>query len=605
MAQQETSGNRLRDAPCVQSLLGFFFNKGVRGGPKIFLNLAAVLCALLLVIKLLPQRLSDGALNSMPHDLWKGEQEETLQVDTGDDVDDGSIPGGLRIVVFGENDIGTPAVGVDQEVEGSKSWTEALCDQLACSKHISMAPSPDSPSWSVSSKTLYADGVESVLNETTGRSGPGLDYSYLSTLYGPQWQTLDFKDQVDRFLAMPKPRHAPKETLWVFNFGFWDVYSLSALPIPAGKAAANAMTRDYFEQIERLYEASTDYQSIAWSDINYVPAPPEPEPEPSPEAETTGESSADGPTEKRNEENAADKTPAESSAEDTTEYFRLLIPRVTDPSLLPGWRDLRAQLPKVHSKAEQMRNSAALTEHWNDRIVDGLVEWVRKENQRAGGDENKNSKRAGPDDPATPAATQGKKEADRAPPQSRRSPVRDGFAYNMASYVLDAMVERQLRNARLRDASGRGDGPVEEGFRDVTNSCVERVDTALVAVSVQSGVRLEIPNEVIGNDVQVPSSTRPENKEPQGEPAGKKRANRRGDDKEEDGGAKEPSADLAANAAAPVKVCQIPSDYLFYTPFALSQKAIGEIALQTADMIRNNETIRGKLQEQMDKINGS
>lgn len=127
MAQQESSGNRLRDTPCVQSLLGFFFNKGVRGGPKIFLNLAGVLFALLLVVKLMPQRLSDSALNSMPHDLWKGEPEETLQTESGDNDD--SIPGGLRIVVFGENDIGTP-IGVDQEVEGSRSWTEALCDQV-------------------------------------------------------------------------------------------------------------------------------------------------------------------------------------------------------------------------------------------------------------------------------------------------------------------------------------------------------------------------------------------------------------------------------------------------------------------------------------------
>lgn len=127
MAQQESSGQRLRDMPCIQSLLGFFFNKGVRGGPKIFLNLAAVLLGLLLVIKLMPQRLSDSALNSIPHDLWTGEAQETLQTEVGDDD---SIPGGLRIVVFGENDIGTP-IGQDQESEGSKSWTEALCVQVS------------------------------------------------------------------------------------------------------------------------------------------------------------------------------------------------------------------------------------------------------------------------------------------------------------------------------------------------------------------------------------------------------------------------------------------------------------------------------------------
>ncbi|KAL2293383.1 hypothetical protein FJTKL_05304 [Diaporthe vaccinii] len=612
MALQEGSGQHLRNTPCIQSLLGFFFNKGVRGGPKIFLNLAAVLLGLLLVIKLMPQRLSDSALNSIPHDLWTGEAQETLQAEVGDDD---SIPGGLRIVVFGENDVGTP-IGENQEFEGSRSWTEALCVQLECSKHISMAPSPDSPAWSVSSKALYADGVESVLNETAERSSPGMNYSYLSTLYAPKWQTLDLKDQVDRFLAMPKPRHAPKETLWVFNFGFWDVWSLSAMPIPAGKAAADAMTKDIFEQIERVYEASTDIRSIAWSDINYIPAPPEPEA--SPEAESD-ESPAGGPTEKRDEGSGENGPGAETNAEDTSEYFRLLIPRIMDPSLLPGWRDLRAQLPKVHSKAEQMRNSAELTEHWNDRIVDRLVEWVRKEDRKAGEEDSKESKRAELDaaaapssppagSPATQTIAQGKK-VDKSPPQSRPSAIRDGYAYNMANYVLDAMVERQLRNARLRDGAGRGDGPVEDGFRDVSNSCVERVDTALVAVSVQSGVRLEIPNEEIGGDVQVPSATKPEDQDQEQQARRRRRTSKRGGkDAEKEkpkAGSTDGAVELAAKPADTVKVCQIPSDYLFYTPFALSQKAIGEIAIQTADMIRNNETIRGKLQAQMDKINGS
>lgn len=464
-----------------------------------------------------------------------------------------------------------------------------------------MAPSPDSPAWSVSSKALYAQGLESVLNETAERSSPGMDYSYLSTYYAPKWQTLDLKDQIDRFLAMPKPRHAPKETLWVFNFGFWDVWSLSALPIPAGKAAADAMTKDVFEQIERLYEASTDFRSIAWSDTHYVPTPPEPET--SPEAENE-EAPVGGPTEKRNGESAENGSEARTNTADTAEYFRLLIPRVTDPSLLPGWRDLRAQLPKVHSKAEQMRNSAELTEHWNDRIVDGLVEWVRKENTKAGEEESKESKRAdtetAPSSSSPPSElpdtqTQAKTVVGNAPAQNRPSPIRDGFAFNLANYVLDAMVERQLRNARLRDGSGRGGGAVDEGFRDVTNSCVKRVDTALVAVSVQSGVRLEIPNEDIGGDIQVPSATTQQKQQ-------KQQAERRGGSSRANEKKADAAGDVLPKVSETVKVCRIPSDYLFFSPFGLSQKAIGEIAVQTAEMIRNNETIRGKLQAQMDQV---
>lgn len=112
---------RIRDAPCFSSLMGFFFNKGVRGGPKIFLNLACVLLVLLVVTRLMPSRVTESALGSIPHDLWSGI--------SGGKKDDGSVSGGLRIVVFGENDVGTP-VGENAEVAGSKSWTEALCSQV-------------------------------------------------------------------------------------------------------------------------------------------------------------------------------------------------------------------------------------------------------------------------------------------------------------------------------------------------------------------------------------------------------------------------------------------------------------------------------------------
>lgn len=121
MSSQGGFLDRIKDAPCFGSLMGFFFNKGVRGGPKIFLNLAAVLLVLLVVAKLMPSRVADSALGSIPHDLWSGI--------SGGGHDDGSVPGGLRIVVFGENDVGTP-VGQNMEVEGSKSWTQALCAQV-------------------------------------------------------------------------------------------------------------------------------------------------------------------------------------------------------------------------------------------------------------------------------------------------------------------------------------------------------------------------------------------------------------------------------------------------------------------------------------------
>lgn len=121
MASQAGLADRVRSTMCFQSLLGFFFNKGVRGGPRVLLNLAGVLVALILFVKLLPQRMTEGALQSLPQSVWPSTI--TPQVEQG-------TPGGLRIVVFGEIDIGTP-VGADAEMPDAMTWTQALCDQVS------------------------------------------------------------------------------------------------------------------------------------------------------------------------------------------------------------------------------------------------------------------------------------------------------------------------------------------------------------------------------------------------------------------------------------------------------------------------------------------
>lgn len=120
MATQAGLGDTVRSSMCFQAVLGFFFNKGVRGGPRVLLNLAAVLVGLIIVLRLLPSRMTESALDAIPmsQTVWSG-------LGMGK-----SRPGGLRIVVFGELDIGTP-VGADQEEEHAKSWTEVLCDQVS------------------------------------------------------------------------------------------------------------------------------------------------------------------------------------------------------------------------------------------------------------------------------------------------------------------------------------------------------------------------------------------------------------------------------------------------------------------------------------------
>lgn len=127
MASKSDFAETLQSNTCFQSVLGFFFNKGVRGGPRVLLNLAAVLVGLFIFLKLLPARMTESALQRIPRPetVWSG-----LSGGAGQS-------GGLRIVVFGELDIGTP-VGANPEDEDPKSWTEMLCDQVSCIDNITL-----------------------------------------------------------------------------------------------------------------------------------------------------------------------------------------------------------------------------------------------------------------------------------------------------------------------------------------------------------------------------------------------------------------------------------------------------------------------------------
>lgn len=398
-----------------------------------------------------------------------------------------------------------------------------------------MVPAPDKASWSISSNEIYAQSVENVLNETAYFEGPGHDYSFVSDSYPPQWKAWDLKAQIDAFLAMPKGP-TPVSTMWVVSFGQWDIWSLSSMPVAVGLKTVDAMTKDIFQQMERLYEASTDPRSIAYSDINLLKQAA---------YKATNMTKTDDPEE----------ISARERLSKATDTFHVLLSPVVDPSLLPGWRDLRPDTPAVHSKAEQMRNSAALTQSWNAHISDRLIDWVQKDDGPDDSDDDKSTIADFTID--TPAAT------DATP-----SPIRDAFAYNMAAFVRNRIMDRQLRNAHIEDGTSLGEGAVGEGFHDVRNACLQ-------PVAADGGVKvnINIPNVKLDNDRQAPG--------------GVKRAEY----------VEMPGLAYLSTA----KECDIPGDHLFYTPFALSQKAILGIANETADLIRNGDSVRMKLNLEKNK----
>lgn len=108
----------------VGSLLAFCSAKVLRGGPRTLVQLTTCVVALVLVLKLWHHGVTDYDYNGWSWtNPWDGDE-----VQTPVEEDDGSVPGGLRIVVFGENDIATPPRGVQDP--NNRSWTEVLCEEV-------------------------------------------------------------------------------------------------------------------------------------------------------------------------------------------------------------------------------------------------------------------------------------------------------------------------------------------------------------------------------------------------------------------------------------------------------------------------------------------
>ncbi|KAJ9149382.1 hypothetical protein NKR23_g4307 [Pleurostoma richardsiae] len=580
--------------PGVRPVLGFFSNRVLRGGPRVLLNLAAFLVLLILVMKFAPQHMSQISFGHAYDSIWRGAgrpaQEAAPEAGKGAKgatvVDDGP-GGGLRIVVFGENDIGTPWSGGRDEEKSGPAWTEALCDELNCSSYISLVPSTSS-GWSLSSNGLYASTVDKVLSLTEDSMQPGLDYSYLLKHYPAQWDVADLKMQVTAFLASEKPSRPPRETLWVLSFGTWDVWSLASLPSEVSKPVLEDMAADIFSNVERLYQASLDPESIAYSNHSLEDGGAQPS----------------------------------SAAADAVDSFRVFIPKLFDPSMTPGWDNLRPELPRVHSRAEQMRNAAELTSDWNMHVYTRLMDWVRtpdpaeegseesasenRDEAADGGNAEMSSHKETRDDEGKQrrdgafyfdAATPSSADDDAAPSSTptaapkRRFPQRDGLVHDGPSYLLDLIADRQMRAAWVKDAKGFGERPLNTTFREVRAPCVPARDP----VPHESAVR--------GDDVIANKMTEAEwNKIPKDKKKhlmhGKRGEEGQGEEKGEGEGEKSAKGNKTDKAGGdggePRAVCDDPEQHLFHTPLTLSSRAIREVARQCAEMVRKNDSLRGR-----------
>lgn len=487
----------------------------------------------------------------------------------------------------------------------------------------------------MASTRLYAGSVERALNLTFEDPGPGYDYEFMLEKFPIEWSVNDFSKQVDQFLSMKKPRHSPAETLWVLSFGMWDIWSLASEPLSVSKTVVESAVELVFQEVERLYASAMDETSIAWSN---------------PPAQTNGTKSSDGQTTPTSGPETVDpwkETPAEGSAEKAgtetktaRKQFRIIVPKVFDPSLTPGWASNRPDTPVVHSKAEQMRNAAALTKTWNDKVAREMKEWLKTEERREAAAK---IEPLHPKDPA-PATENGKTAVEIvnekmsashtsmeqrqqakaavpaggqnhvAPPAPTSSnnaeapandtgmaipapPQRQGVLYDMAQYLEEAIVQRQLINYGLRDARQAGK-LTEEGFLEVWEPCVAGQLEASSPAEASTNT-----TEPLGQtDGAVEEGDAPYQRKRSAVPAirGRTLTPVEGASSEEGAppaeGASPDSAVPAEGASsvegtaeertAGAKVCKDPNEHLFYTPFSVSPRAVAVIARQAADILK-------------------
>jgi hypothetical protein len=416
----------------------------------------------------------------------------------------------------------------------------------------------------MASNEIYATSLDRALNETEPSTGPAFDYSFLAEQYPVPWELPDLSNQVTAFLSMEKPAKPPAETLWVVSFGTWDVWSLAAMPKNVSTHVIEPMVGHIFTEVERLYQSSLDENSVAWSNSSALIA-----------AGAADGGAAGGSTLSRGSDAAYAPDGFETGKEPglgggfgddeamgaPAKHFRIIVPKLFDSSLAPGWLSARPDAPKVHSKAEQLRNAVALTDLWNSYMNKLMGDWVGTPDPVGGGWET----------------TQNLEET-----KPEQYPLRDAIAYDLPSYLMEMLVEGQLHSSGVNDSTGTGTKPANQTFAEVRSPCV-------IKVSESSGEG-EAPED---NDVATPVATGVEAKASPTPPSVRRRAGTT------TAGSSSASSDSPLPPPA-MEVCDTPHEYLFFTPFTVSQRAIADIAGQAARMVRRNETVRARWQAAAD-----
>ncbi|KAI0512877.1 hypothetical protein F5B22DRAFT_613554 [Xylaria bambusicola] len=216
--------------------------------------------------------------------------------------------------------------------------------------------------------------------------------------------------------------------------------------------------------------------------------------------------------------------------------FRIFLTRLFDISLTPGFASARPIPPRPHSSSSQLRSAAFLTRYWNYVLDLAVNDWLTTSDPEYWSTTDKIDIKvvealAGKHSLTSVGdLTREKEKHDHLGWRNKGElddaislPRRRLASYGMPGYLRGLMVDRQLRNAELSDHNGLGARPPEDGFLDISMPCVIKV----------AGERITDEGDIVYGE-------------------GKR------------------------------VVCQDPDNYLFYTEFTVSPRAIYEIGVHAA-----------------------
>ncbi|QSZ33288.1 hypothetical protein DSL72_002876 [Monilinia vaccinii-corymbosi] len=399
---------------------------------------------------------------------------------------------GIRLVVFGDSWVDDR---MEENGEGKgRSWTQVLCEELRCTSQTNLAASLPAASYSTMTPTGAFASTKSYLASIRNTSGHN---ATLETMLP------DFEAQIKSFVALPQPEHKLKETIFVISFGTWDVWHYAALNYSDALVAQEKAVADMFVQLDKLYahhRATLEATHLSENEHNGSRSAPKPQ-------------------------------------------FRVVIPKLFDPTMLPGWLSQRPPPMKPSNVAEVQKNAIHLLREWDAQVEHSIKSWFASTPKATTSSVSAKPKQEkvvslveeiqGP--------SRGRKSAKKLQGNAGMSPPRkDIFYYDLNQFLTEIILEHRLEDGGISDATGLG--TQESPYVSVSDPCLR-----------------------------------------EGDSGGERRMAKGGGSMEETGDALEINGYL---------VCESPDEHLFWDDFTIGGLAKEKLGREVARMIKQGLTLR-------------